>query len=77
MKTTKEKEIREKSELLEVSIGAEHERYQKQECKGPRIWGSNTLKEALEFLSFKAGRAFGDQVASSFDRKRNWSARRK
>lgn len=30
MNTPKEKEIREKSELLEVSIGAERERYQGQ-----------------------------------------------
>lgn len=28
-------------------------------------------------MSFKPGRAFGDQVASSFDRRRNWFARRK
>lgn len=37
MNTTKEKEIREKNELLEVSIGAERERYQGQGCEGPRI----------------------------------------
>lgn len=65
------------SELLQANIRAELERDQAQGCKGPRSWGSNTLREVLESLSFKPGRAFEDQVAGPFHSKGIWSTRRK
>lgn len=79
-KETKEIEIAEKSELVEVNIRAEQEIYQGRGAMDPQLGKQHPVRSIriLEFRTWKGlpGRAFGNQVAGFLETKRNWSARR-